>query len=118
LEKGCALLRSRHPLVKALALSLAVAGCGGRTFTLTGEQMAGAEQKSFDAIQKQAPDADTLFIAHEWQAGQCRHFWLRGDFCFTRARATPATPWTPLTAQVRRETDGSWTLLGANWPRR
>jgi hypothetical protein len=99
-------------------MAVGLAGCSGREFSIPADQMAAAEQKSFDAIQRQAPDADTLFIAHQWQAGQCRHYWLRGDFCFTRARATPATPWTPLTAQVRREKDGGWTLLGANWPRK
>jgi hypothetical protein len=133
LEKGCALLRSahgpvKHPTTRSSSrrrgprlfwfLPLALAGCSGRQFDLTPQQMAAAEQRSFEAIQKQAPDADTLFIAHQWQAGQCRHFWLRGDFCFTRARAGASMPWTPLTAQVRREPDGAWMLMGANWPRR
>ena len=97
---------------------LGLAGCSGRSFTLTPDQLAAAEQRSFDAIQRQAPDADTLFIPHQWQAGQCQHFLLRGDFCFTRARAGATTPWTPLTAQVRRQKDGTWLLIGANWPRR
>jgi hypothetical protein len=111
-------LRFAHGPVKALALVLGLSGCSGRQFTLTSDQLAAAEQRSFDAIQKQAPDADTLFIAHQWQTGQCRRFLLRGDFCFTRARASADTPWTPLTAQVRRQKDGTWLLLGANWPRR
>jgi hypothetical protein len=100
-----------------MALAMSLSACSGRAFRLTGDELAAAEQKSFDVIQKRAPDADTLFIAHEWQPGECKHVFLRGDFCFTRARVTSANPWTPLTAQVRREKDGGWILLGANWPR-
>ena len=99
-------------------LLFGLTSCSGRQFIIPPEQMAAAEQRSFEVIQKQAPDGDTLFIAHQWQRGECRHFLLRGDFCFTRARAGPSTPWTPLTAQVRREKDGGWLLMGANWPRR
>ena len=110
-------MRVQHGVVKAL-LCLSLAGCSGRTFSLTGAQLAAAEQKGFDRVMAQGQDTDTLFIAHEWQTGECKHFPMRGDFCFTHARATPANPWIPLNAHVRREKDGSWTLLGATWPRR
>jgi hypothetical protein len=64
------------------------------------------------------PDADALFIAHQWTPADCRWSGWKTARCRTRARISDQTAWMAVTARVRQEKDGSWRLLGADWPRK
>jgi hypothetical protein len=101
-----------------LAAALMLSGCSGESFALSADQLAAAEQKSFDAILNADPDADVLFIAHQWQDGRCRRDIIGRASCQVKARISEHTAWIPVTARLRRQKDGSWLFLGANWPKR
>jgi ketosteroid isomerase-like protein len=107
----------RTGVVKAVA-ALSLAGCSGQEFSLTADQLAAAEQKAFDRVMRRQPTADVLFIAHEWRAGRCRPSGWKRAACVTEARVSPQSPWVRVTARLRKEADGNWELLGADWPRR
>jgi hypothetical protein len=107
----------RTGVVKALA-TLGLAGCSGQGFSVTGDQLGAAEQKAFDRVMQRRPDADVLFIAHEWRTGHCRPSGWKRAACVTEARVSPQAPWVSVTARLRKQDDGTWELLGANWPRR
>jgi hypothetical protein len=107
----------RHGLVKAVLAPVLATACSGQPFLVPATEMTAAEQRGYDAVMAKQPDADVLFIAHQWGDGHCRSSISKTVTCRVWTRVSATTPWVAVTAKLRRQRGGGWLLLGADWSR-